>query len=792
MSTGGSGLQSLIQIIGWVDVVVFIALAVVSFIGWRRDGGAAVGWLSATFAVLAFVVTVGVLTPEESDSTENGILTRIVVATLVLFPYFLFRFIASLRPAGRFMEFLAGGLTGACVVASLLIPMLPEDDEAQPASFVLFIVLILVQWTALSSFVAVRLWRMGSGQPTIARHRMRLLSIASASLNLALILAGVTSGGGSVGLDLVVQLLGVASALLFFAGFAPPGILRVQWRREEQEVLRKALVKLMVATSSDEVTSSILPHTSAIVGGRAAVLVGKNNEVLDSYQVSDEMLRALPELIEGKGSSSGFAQDVIVLDVPFGKLVVWGTPATPVFGQDEIELLQSLAVFTGLALERTELFQRERRARRSLEKTNRELESATAELEQEVAERRRAEEDLIESQMQLAEAQELTMLGSWRWDVEKDRIYWSDQMYSIHGVDPATFNASFDGLVEIVHPDDREAVRSMVERLHESEDSFSMEHRITRGDGKPRIMYARGKVMRDIAGRAIRVIGTSQDITKRKQAETALRASEMRFRRLAESSNEGIVSIDESGRIVFWNRGAQHIFGYWDEEVTGEPVQMLMPDRFRSEHERGFARFLKTGETRIIGTTVEVEGLRKDGTEFPLELSLAAWTVDDERFFTGILRDISDRRNAEEELRRMNRQQQLILDAAGEGIYGLDANGITQFVNPAAAALLGYETNELIGRPQHSTIHHSRPDGTPFPQDECPILGAVRTGVTARVRDEVFWKRDGSAVEVEYIVTPITEDEAITGCVVVFWERTRSSFEKLHEDHPRHGAHPVG
>ena len=462
MSTGGSGLQSLIQIIGWVDVVVFIALAVVSFMVWRRDGGAAVGWLSATFAVLAFVVTIGVFTPEESDSTENGILTRIVVATLVLFPYFLFRFIASLRPAGRFMEFLAGGLTGACVVASLLIPMLPEEDEPQPASIVLFIVLILVQWTALSSFVAVRLWRMGNGQPSIARHRMRLLSIASASLNLALILAGVTSGAGSVGLDLVVQLLGVASALLFFAGFAPPGILRVQWRREEQEVLRKALVKLMVATSSDEVTSSILPHTSAIVGGRAAVLVGKNNEVLDSYQVSDEMLRALPELIEGKGSSSGFAQDVIVLDVPFGKLVVWGTPATPVFGQDEIELLQSLAVFTGLALERTELFQRERRARRSLEKTNRELESATAELEQEVAERRRAEEDLIESQMQLAEAQELTMLGSWRWDVEKDRIYWSDQMYSIHGVDPATFNASFDGLVEIVHPDDREAMRSMV------------------------------------------------------------------------------------------------------------------------------------------------------------------------------------------------------------------------------------------------------------------------------------------------------------------------------------------
>jgi PAS domain S-box-containing protein len=783
--------ESLIQIIGWADAVVFCALGIVSFVRWRSDGGAPVGWLSATFGVLALVVTVGAFAPEGSETTGSQILSRILIATLVLYPYFLFRFMAALRPVGRFMDYFAGGLTAACVVASLLLPTLPAEGEPSPAYFGLFIALILFQWTALSSFVTLRLWRIGSAQPSIARHRMRLLSLGSASLNLAIILAGVTSNAELQGLTLVVQLLVVASALLFFAGFAPPSFLRVQWRREEQEVLRKAIVKLMVATSSDEVTSSILPHTSAIVGGRATALVGRNNEVIASHQASDEMLQSVPGLIEGSGSSSAFAQEAIVLEVPFGRLIVWGTPATPVFGQDEIELLQSLAVLTGLALERTELFQRERRARRSLEKANRELESASAELEQEVADRRRTEEDLIESQMQLAEAQELTMLGSWRWDVEKDRIYWSDQMYSIFGVTPATFNASFDGYVQMVHPDDREAVRAMVDRLHGSEDSFSLEHRIVRPDRKTRVMHARGKVMRDLAGRPIRVIGTSQDITVRKQAESALRASEMRFRRLAESSNEGIVSIDAKGQIVFWNKGAHNIFGYWEDEVIGESVQLLMPERYRSKHEHGFARFFETGEARIIGTTVEVEGLRKDGTEFPLELSLAAWTADDERFFTGILRDISDRKNAEIELRRVSRQQELILNAAGEGILGLDANGNTQFVNAAALALLGYESNELVGRPLHVTVHHSRIDGTPFPQEESPILDAIGTGSVARVRDEVFWKSDGSPLEVEYIVTPICEDEDVRGCVVLFWERTRS-LESLHEDHPTHGAHPVG
>ena len=91
-------------------------------------------------------------------------------------------------------------------------------------------------------------------------------------------------------------------------------------------MLRRAIVKLMVATSSDEVTSSILPHTARSSGAGAAALVGRDNEVIDSHQASDEMLESLPELIEESGSSSAFAQEAIVLEVPFGKLVVWGTP----------------------------------------------------------------------------------------------------------------------------------------------------------------------------------------------------------------------------------------------------------------------------------------------------------------------------------------------------------------------------------------------------------------------------------------------------------------------------------
>ncbi|MGH2791515.1 MAG: hypothetical protein ACRDJ0_11145 [Actinomycetota bacterium] len=127
-------------------MIVFVALLVLSLKQWRETGGAAVGWLTATFAVLAFVIVAGVITPEESDGTGLELLEKVIIATLVLFPYFLFRFAAALKPADRFMEVAASGLTIACVVASFLVPMVPEDGDLQ-AGVIGFIVLLLGQWT---------------------------------------------------------------------------------------------------------------------------------------------------------------------------------------------------------------------------------------------------------------------------------------------------------------------------------------------------------------------------------------------------------------------------------------------------------------------------------------------------------------------------------------------------------------------------------------------------------------------------------------------------------------------
>jgi len=134
----------------------------------------------------------------------------------------------------------------------------------------------------------------------------------------------------------------------------------------------------------------------------------------------------------------------------------------------------------------------------------------------------------------------------------------------------------------------------------------------------------------------------------------------------------------------------------------------------------------------------------------------------------GTMLDITERKRSEEAHEKTRRQMQLILDAAGEGIYGVDLDGRVTFVNPAAVKMAGWSQEELIGAHQHSVLHHTKPDGTPYPVQECPIYAAFKDGKQHQVADEVFWKKDGSSFPVEYVSNPIIEDGVLVGAVVVF------------------------
>ncbi|KUO60751.1 MAG: histidine kinase [Alphaproteobacteria bacterium BRH_c36] len=129
---------------------------------------------------------------------------------------------------------------------------------------------------------------------------------------------------------------------------------------------------------------------------------------------------------------------------------------------------------------------------------------------------------------------------------------------------------------------------------------------------------------------------------------------------------------------------------------------------------------------------------------------------------------LSEWRRAERFLREIERRHHLILSAAGEGIYGVDANGITTFVNPAAEDMLGYRAEELIGREMHQKVHHKHSDGSHYPVHECPIYNAFRSNKITTVDDECFWRKDGKPLRVEYTSTPLLENGEAAGAVIVF------------------------
>ena len=160
--------------------------------------------------------------------------------------------------------------------------------------------------------------------------------------------------------------------------------------------------------------------------------------------------------------------------------------------------------------------------------------------------------------------------------------------------------------------------------------------------------------MRDPQGRLIGFSKITRDLTERQRAEDALRASEERFRSVAESANDAFISSDEQGNIVHWNQGAGRIFGYTAAEAIGQPITLIMPQRFRAAHELGLYWYLQAQEKHVVGRTSELTGLRKDSTEIPIELSLSSWKTADGSFFTGIIRDITERKRTEREIKMLN------------------------------------------------------------------------------------------------------------------------------------------
>src|SRR5262249_1835112 len=143
----------------------------------------------------------------------------------------------------------------------------------------------------------------------------------------------------------------------------------------------------------------------------------------------------------------------------------------------------------------------------------------------------------------------------------------------------------------------------------------------------------------------------ARDLTARKQTDVALQTSELRWRSVIDSAVDGIIVIDGKGRIEAFNRGAERLFGYQERDIVGQNVNLLMPSPYREEHNGYIAQYLATGVQKIIGIGREVTAQRRDGSTFPVHLSVGEMMIGGERKFTGILHDLSARVRIEEQLR---------------------------------------------------------------------------------------------------------------------------------------------
>ena len=152
------------------------------------------------------------------------------------------------------------------------------------------------------------------------------------------------------------------------------------------------------------------------------------------------------------------------------------------------------------------------------------------------------------------------------------------------------------------------------------------------------------------AGERIGTVEVMRDISNRKATEDALKDSESVFRSITESATDAIISIDKNDTIVLWNQTAETMFGYSAKEAIGNKLTMLMPGRYKSAHKKGVNKMLSTGKSALVGKSYEVSALRKDGSEFPIELSLSSWERKDDIFFTGIIRDTTERKELEKKL----------------------------------------------------------------------------------------------------------------------------------------------
>jgi PAS domain S-box-containing protein len=425
-----------------------------------------------------------------------------------------------------------------------------------------------------------------------------------------------------------------------------------------------------------------------------------------------------------------------------------------------------------------------------------ELRKANEQLQIELAERKWAEESLRESEKQYRTLFEESFDGLFITSPAGKILDMNKKGVMMFGCETKAEVLSLDLEKDVyAYPPDRKRILAMVNARGTAE----YEVVVKKKSGEKMLTHCSLTAVKDEKGVITSYRGIIRDITERKLMEEEIRQTNTYLENIFENSPDAIGIVDKSGRFIRWNKMAEELYGYTFEEMRGMSGFDLYADQ--DELERMLRRLRREGLVKKW----EMRMRRKDGSVVPFEISIAL-LKDSQNEILGsvcvardlseiktvltalktshdqLYREITEHKQAKEAIEQLRRRNELILNSAGEGILGLDLEGKHTFVNPAAAGMLGFRVEELIGRRGHSLYHHTRENGRVYPEEECPIYHAFRNGKFCPLTEEVFWRKDGTSFAVRYSSAPIIEDGRAVGAVVTFRDVTeRKLVEKEKE-----------